>query len=81
MKKIYQKPQLICEELHPEQFLCACDYHNPAQNEEWHCAFEPEGLGFALFADTWQNCTMEKLAFGNDYFCYDIVESHVFSAS
>lgn len=81
MKKIYQKPQLLCEELRPEQFLCACDVPNPALNEEWHCAYDPDGLGFAIFAETWESCMGTELPFGNISICHYIVETHVFSAS
>ncbi len=81
MKKEYRKPQLLCEELSQEQFLCACDYHNPAFNEESHCAFDPDGLGFSLFAENWENCMFTDLPFMPDQFCIYTVESHVFSAS
>lgn len=81
MKKRYQRPLLICEDLHPETMLCSCEYVNTSMNEEWHCGFDPDGLGFNLFADNWDNCVTSDAIFGNLEFCTHMVEAHVFSAS
>ena len=65
MKKPYEKPALLCEELSPESMLCACEYRAPNPNEEWQCGFYPDSdFPFKLFAQTWSDCEWED----TDYF-------------
>ena len=80
LKKPYQKPSLICDEIYPETMLCSCDWQNTSMNEEWHCAFDPEGLGFTLFLDTWENCQDKSGKFGNIQVCVYTAEVHVFGS-
>ncbi len=56
MKKNYEKPMLLCEDIAPETLLCGCKIKNPTLNEEWHCGYEPDGLGFPVFAELWDDC-------------------------
>ena len=65
MKRPYEKPILLCEELCPEEMLCACDVQNPNLNEEWQCGYEPDGLGIRLFAQTWVDCNQT-----DDIYCW-----------
>ncbi len=81
MKKKYCRPMLVCEELHPETFLCACDYPNYSMNEEWHCSFDPHELGFFLFVQSWDSCLTKEGQIGDLELCVHTVEVHVFSAS
>lgn len=80
MKKPYHKPALICDEIRPETMLCGCDWVNTAMNEEWHCAFDPDELGFAVFLQTWENCWDTTGKFGNIQLCVYAAEVHVFSS-
>lgn len=80
MRKPYTAPVLICEELHPETVLCGCDFTNPTSNEEMHCGFDPEGLGFTLFAQGWDNCQNTNGKFGNMQFCVQASEAMVFGS-
>lgn len=68
MKKQYVKPALLCEELRPEELLCACSVTNPTFNEAQQCGYEPDGLGFSLFAQSWASCAMDNT--GMSYYCY-----------
>jgi len=68
MKKLYSKPEVVCQELHPETMLCsACKYKNPTYNESQQCSYEPPDLGFKIFAVTWLDCTDENPL---DHYCY-----------
>ena len=68
MKKIYEKPALLCEELCPETLLCACDEQNPFFNEEAQCGFEAADLGFTIFAETWDACEYKQGV--DDWYCF-----------
>ncbi len=80
LKKLYQKPTLICDEIHPETMLCACDWKNTSMNEEWHCAFDPDGLGFTLFMEGWGDCMDTTGKFGKLQVCVYTAEVHVFGS-
>lgn len=67
MKKTYEKPTLLCEELCPETMLCACEFQNPSLNEEWQCGYDAEDLGFTIFAETWTACGYK--AGEDDWYC------------
>lgn len=66
MKKNYEKPTLICEDLKPESLLCACSFNNPNLSEAMQCGFEPDGLGFRIFAQAWADCMLEDTSI----YCY-----------
>lgn len=68
MKKTYEKPALLCEELCPETMLCACDIENPNLNEEWQCGYEPDDLGFKIFAESWTDCAFKQNV--DDWYCF-----------
>ncbi len=68
MKKTYEKPMLLCEELCPETLLCACEEQNPNHNEEWQCGYEPPDLGIRLFAQSWTDCELEPGK--DDIYCW-----------
>lgn len=57
MKKEYQKPCLICEDLHPEEMLCACDLKNPIYSDLEMCGYPIKAPGtnttFVVFGENW----------------------------
>lgn len=67
LKKRYQKPDLICQELRPETLLCACSILNPDFNESQQCSYTPKDLGFPIFAQSWTDCAIDDPA---DFYCY-----------
>ena len=81
MKKTYEKPTLLCEELRPEEMLCACKYKNPEFNEEWHCGYSLPNLpnipGMKIFVDGWTNCNP---SIPNQGFCYHTAENNLFGS-
>ena len=77
MKKKYTKPNLICQELHPETMLCACKHTNPLFNEAQQCGYEMEDLGFVLFADSWIACDLND---PTDQYCYQISTGLIFGS-
>ena len=85
MKKKYEKPSLICEELHPEEMLCGCDYQNPNFSELEYCALTikfNELTSMVLFSQEWTNCSMpNNLLQGTPYYyCYQGPEVSIFSS-
>ena len=62
MKKIYEKPMLICEDLRPEDMLCGCDVRNPQFSDLEMCAYSITipGTDYStnLFGANWDNCSM-----------------------
>ncbi len=80
MKKQYEAPRLICEELQPEQMLCGCKYKNPNLNEEWHCSFKPDGLDFTIFAELWSDCFLHPDDVPSLGLCYHPGPTNLFSS-
>ncbi len=76
MKKIYEKPKLICEDLHPEEMLCGCDVKNPSFSDIEMCSYTVNVEGtfssFVLFGENWSNCEVnnEALAGTDYYYCF-----------
>ncbi len=81
MKKTYQKPALICEDLLPEEMLCGCALRNPEFNEVQQCGYTPPNLqGIAnvkLFGELWLACNMKS---SNDSYCYHVGQVNIFSS-
>ncbi len=75
MKKPYTKPDLICQELHPETLLCACTYRNPIFNELQQCGYTEEDMDVMLFAETWASCEWVS-----DQYCYQMSTGTIFSS-
>ena len=69
MKKKYIKPNVICQELHPESLLCAsaCAIRNDQFNETQQCGYAPPDLGFRIFAQSWVDC---DYADSTNLYCY-----------
>ena len=77
MKKQYEKPILICEDLHPEEMLCGCEFTNPSFSELEMCSysFEPyPGKEIVIFGENWTSCKkgLPNSAFAGTqlYLCY-----------
>ena len=64
-KKKYNKPRLLCQEIHPETLLCSCTYRNGTYNEASQCGYDAVDMGFRVFAQSWLDC--EWLS---DQYCY-----------
>lgn len=86
MKKPYEKPHLICEELQPEAMLCGCDVTNPNFSDLEMCNYtvQPEGTfaTFVLFGERWANCETpnEAMAGTEYYYCYYGPGTAIFSS-
>ncbi len=80
MKKRYEKPTLLCEELHPEEMLCACLALTPQFNEVSMCVYpvkiSPHStLTYNLFLDAWPNCDKSDARY-----CYQMGATNIFSS-
>lgn len=86
MKKTYNKPLLICEELQPETMLCGCDVRNPEWSDLEMCGYPITIPGTTwdvrLFGETWNDCDMPSETFaGSDfYMCYYGPGTSIFSS-
>lgn len=67
VERRYEKPTIIYQELQCEAVLCSCDVQNVNFNTVTQCGYEPEGLGFKIFAQTWVDC---DTADGSEFYCY-----------
>ncbi len=80
MKRRYEKPILLCEELNPEQMLCACLALTPQFNEVAMCSYpvkiSPHStLEWNLFMENWNNCDKR-----DPYYCYQMGPTNIFSS-
>lgn len=57
MKRKYEKPMLLKEEFTLESTIAACAVSNPLPSQIEQCAYDPEGLGYTIFAEKWASCT------------------------
>lgn len=86
MKKPYDKPKLLCEELRPETLLCGCDVKNPEFSDLEMCGYPISIPGtdtsFRIFGQNWFDCTDPNDAFeGTDwYFCVQGPETTIFTS-
>lgn len=84
MKKGYEKPQLICEDLRPETLLCGCDVKNPNFSDLEMCGYQITIPGtdfdFRIFGQNWFDCTDPNTVFeGTEfYFCVHGPETTIF---
>ena len=76
MKKVYEKPLVICEDLQPETMLCGCEARNPSFSDLEMCSYTVSDpslfMDFVIFGENWTNCQMDKNIFaGTSYeYCY-----------
>ncbi len=81
MKKVYQKPMLICEELRPETMLCGCDDRNTQFNDVMMCGYDLKVPNISrpirIFSDGWLDCMMDGEDFG---YCYHSSSISLFSS-
>ena len=80
MKKSYEKPVLICEELCPEELLCGCAVTSPTFNEVQMCTYEVPANQFSnwtytLFASNWDHCDPISHTY-----CYHMGQTNLFSS-
>lgn len=80
VKKVYEKPALLCEELHPEEMLCGCEVRNPTYNEVAMCIYEYKPFQFGtfvhkLFASNWEHCDDV-----DHVYCYHMGQVTLFSS-
>ena len=80
MKKPYVPPAILCETLTPETMLCGCKLKNPTLSEEQHCGYEPDGLGFTLFANGWGKCNLDPERVPTISICYHPGETNLFGS-
>ncbi len=67
MKKDYAKPKVICQELRPEELVCACDIVNTDFNESMQCGYTLENFPLTVFAQGWASCMTSDFS---DLYCY-----------
>ena len=82
MKKVYNKPVVLCQELHPETMLCtACYFQNPTYNEAQQCGFTDLDMGFTIFANTWIDCKWPNdLNEFTEMYCYHNSQLTIFGS-
>ena len=68
MKRKYEKPMLLKEEFTLESPIAACAVSNPLPSQIEQCAYDPDGLGFTIFAEKWASCTHGGTAFNGCYY-------------
>ena len=81
MKKAYEKPAVICEDLQPETMLCGCDDRNPQFNDVMMCGYDLSVPNLSrpirIFSDGWMDCKMR----GEDFdYCYHASGINLFSS-
>ena len=84
MKKNYEKPALMCEDLYPEEMLCGCLANAPQFNEAQMCAYPVKVSPYAsitvnIFMDSWLACNADKDRYGDNY-CYHAGQTNIFSS-
>ena len=81
-KKKYQKPSVVCQELHPEALLCAspCVIRNNRFNDIQQCGYALPDLNFKIFAQTWVDCDIDKNNGLTDQYCYHNGVINLFSS-
>ncbi len=86
MKKTYNKPLLICEDLQPETMLCGCDVSNPEWSDLEMCGYPISipgtSVSVRLFGENWNDCDMnsESLAGTDYYMCFYGPSTSIFSS-
>lgn len=70
MKKIYEKPTVLCEHMMPEAVCSACVIRNPVYNEAQQCGYELDSKGITLFVDGWSACMPENNGSLDELYCY-----------
>ena len=81
MKRNYEKPRLICEDLHPEEMLCGCDFKSPIYSDLEMCGYPIQAPGtsttFMVFGENWENCNVsDKLM----QMCFHTSASAIFTS-
>lgn len=59
---------LLKEEFTLESTIAACAVSNPLPSQIEQCAYDPDGLGFTIFAEKWASCTHGGTAFNGCYY-------------
>ena len=77
MKRKYEKPMLLKEEFTLESTIAACAVSNPLPSQIEQCAYDPDGLGYTIFAEKWASCTHGGTAFNG---CYYESSNNLFSS-
>lgn len=86
MKKVYEKPALICEDLQPETMLCGCAVRNPSFSDLEMCGYTitipNTHTTITLFGENWTKCDVNNEAFaGTDfYYCFYGPATSIFSS-
>lgn len=86
MKKAYQKPCMICEDLQPETMLCGCDMTNPIYSDLEMCGYPIQAPGtdttFVLFSSGWDACNVDNdnLAGTELHMCWGAATTSIFGS-
>ena len=82
MKKIYEKPTLLCDDLRPEEMLCGCLAQTPQFNEVQMCSYPVKISPYStitvnVFMDSWPTCDKNG---DNFNYCYHTGQTNIFSS-
>lgn len=82
MKKVYEKPVLLCEKLLPEELLAGCSARGGSYNEVTMCGYTLPNTshiagGIVIFADTWTQCNQKD---DGSYYCYQAGPAAIFGS-
>lgn len=60
MKKLYQKPDVCCEEFTAETALCNCIVINKSLSATEACSYFVPELDKFVFTDYWESCKLQS---------------------
>lgn len=80
MKRTYNKPVLLKECFDVESQIAGCTIVNNDASLYEQCAYEPDGLGFKIFAESWSSCTGQKIDDNNEIYCYHAGVNNLFNS-
>ena len=80
MKRTYKKPLLLKERFDIESQIAGCVIINNDASLYEQCSYEPDGLGYYIFAESWSSCIDQKFADDNVIYCYHAGVNNLFNS-
>jgi len=83
MKRTYSKPALFKEAFEPDDQLATtlnCTIITRTSSLALQCNYEPDGLGYYIFAEGWTSCVDSQIEDGNVIYCYHAGVNNLFNS-
>lgn len=80
MKRVYKKPVLLKERFDIESQIAGCTLVTKSATLLEQCNYQPDGLGFYIFAEGWSSCIDQQFADDNAIYCYHAGVNNLFSS-